>query len=294
MFSIDGTFENDGDAEPLLAASYDISDFFFDITAVDLETARDPSIYFLRNLNFRNDNTVVEDMYEATVDLKYDFNVNDNIPVYLKIGSRYRSRQKAVDRSRNEYNDDSEDGVKAPNRYSLDQFAIVPVPLAPQGGAQPNVHGDAFAFRDFFSDPANVNNTDKIFFRQDDTDDEIFDEDINYQEDVTAAYIMGGLNTKVFNIIAGVRVENTQTTSSPFLDEGDGFRPVDFDFNYTNVLPSINVKANINDNLVTRFAWTNTIGRANYDQLAGTSELEVSDNNADGTVTGQLQGPILN
>lgn len=290
LFSIDGTFENDRDTESLLAATYDISNYFFDITAVDLDQARDPALYNLRNLNIRRDNTVDEDMFEASLDLKYDLDFNDNIAGYLKMGGRFRSRDKTVDRSRDAYNDDSENGVKAPNRYTLEQFAITPVPLAPQGGAQPNVHGDAFAFRDFFSNPNNLNNTDKIFFRADDTAKEIFDEDINYREDVLAGYVMGAFDTKIMNIIAGVRVEHTKAISSPFVDSGDGYKPVDFENNYTNFLPSINIKTKLSDNFIIRGAWTNTIGRANYDQLAGTSELDISDNNVDGTVTGSFEG----
>lgn len=290
LFSIDGTFENDKNTEYLLAATYDISNYFFDITAVDLNQARNPSIFNLRNLNFRRNNTVDEDMIEGSLDLKYDLNFKKNLSGYLKMGGRFRSRDKAVDRSRDAYDDDSEDGVKAPNRYTLEQFAITPVPLAPQGGAQPNVHGDAFAFRKFFSNPNNLNNTDKIFFRADNTTDEIFDEDINYREDVFAAYAMGAFDTKIMNIIAGVRVEHTKAISSPFVDSGDGFEPVDFENSYTNILPSINIKAKLSDNFILRGAWTNTIGRANYDQLAGTSEFHISDDNADGTVTGSFEG----
>ncbi|MEO0731822.1 MAG: carboxypeptidase-like regulatory domain-containing protein, partial [Bacteroidota bacterium] len=46
--NIDGTYENDRDEEFLLAGSYNTEPFFFDITAADLEQARDPSIYYLR------------------------------------------------------------------------------------------------------------------------------------------------------------------------------------------------------------------------------------------------------
>ncbi len=288
--SYDGTFENDKSTEPLLAASYDITNYFFDITADDLQTARNPELYYLRNLNIRKDNFSDEDMYEASADFKYDFNLNENTPAFVKMGGRFRSRNKEVDRSRDAYDDDSQSGVKASNRYRLDQFAILPVPLAPQGGAQPNVHGDAFAFKEFFENQSNLNNTDRIYFRQDNTDKEIYDEDINYREDITAAYAMGSFNTKGLNVITGVRLEHTKTVSSPFVDQGDGFKPMDFKFDYTNILPSINLKTNLGKNLIARLAWTNTIGRANYDQLAGTSEFNISDNNADGTVTGSFEG----
>ncbi|NJL12454.1 MAG: TonB-dependent receptor plug domain-containing protein [Microscillaceae bacterium] len=141
QFTIDGTFENDASTNNLLGASYNTDPFFFDIIPLDLETASNTSLYFLRNLNIRNNNIVQEDMYEGSLDLKYNFNLTSKIPAYLKIGGRVRSREKRVDRAQSEYNDDSEGGVRAPNRYRLDEFEIVP-PTVPIGNTQPYVSGD--------------------------------------------------------------------------------------------------------------------------------------------------------
>lgn len=287
--SIDGTFENDKATEPLLAAKYDLTPFFFDILPLNLETASNTDLYFLRNLNFRNNNTVREDMYEGSADFKYNFNLTSKVPAYLKMGGRVRSRDKVVDRSREAYDDDKQGGGKAPNRYKLTEFAIDP-PKVPVGNTQPYVSGDAEGFRDFFAIPANRNNTDRIFFRQDATNAEIFDEDINYRETVTAAYLMGVVDTKFVQIVGGVRVENTNTVSAPFVDSGDGYEPLEFENNYTNWLPSLNLRFNLTEDFVGRAAWTTTLGRANYDQLAGTSELNINENNADGTVTGTFEG----
>lgn len=277
LFSIDGTFENPNDTEGVLAATYNLEPFFFDITAENREEARRPGLYNLRNLNFRRDNFVQEDMYEASVDLRYDFNLGNKVPAYIKVGGRVRSRQKEVDRAREEYNDDSEDGVKASNPYTLAQFAIDPFPPV-QGGAEPNVHGDAEAFRTFFSNPANLNDTSRIHFRQDDTNDEVYDEDINYREDITAGYLMGVIDFNYLTLIAGVRVERTATSSLPWVNTGVdtnlGFEQIDFDNSYTNVMPSFHIKANPFDNFIARLSWTNTIGRPNYDELSGTSELQ--------------------
>ncbi|MEM9338807.1 MAG: TonB-dependent receptor [Bacteroidota bacterium] len=299
--SIDGTYENPNSSanntEPLLAATYDIAPFFFDITAENLETARDPSIYVLRNLNFRRNNTVAEDMYEASLDLRYDFDLGD-FPAYLKVGGRIRTRDKAVDRSRDEYNDDSEDGLKAINPYSLDQFSIDP--LAPYAktdeelGADPNVHGDALAFKNFFANPASLSDTTRIYFRQDDTNDEVYDEDINYVEDVSAAYVMGVVDLKFMTVTAGVRVEHTATTSSPWVETGVdtnlGFEQFDFTNDYTNWMPSVHFRTNFSQNFIGRFSWSNTIGRPDYDQLSGTSEFEFFETSTPGVFTGSFEG----
>lgn len=296
FFSIDGTFENPTepiDTEPLLSSTYNTEPFFFIIEAEDLETARDPSLYTLRNLNFRRDNTTVENMYEADINLRYDLNVG-NVPAYLKVGGRYRTRDIKVDRSRDEYNDDPEVGDKAENPYTLAEFAIDPFPPV-QGGTAPNVHGDAEAFRAFFANPANLNNTERIFFRADDTADEIYDEDLNTRESVSAAYIMGVFDFNKLTITGGVRVEHTQTTASPWTETDSenanelGYEQLEFNNSYTNVMPSIHLMAHPAPNFITRLSWTNTIGRPDYSQLAGTSEFEVVEV-AEGEFQGSFEG----
>lgn len=288
QFNIDGTFENPNETEGVLANTYNTEPFFFDITAENLEEARNPSLYNLRNLNFRRDNTILENLYEGTLNLRYDLNLSE-VPAYIKVGGRYRTRTKAVDRAQEEYNDDSEDGVKASNPYTLAEFDI-PAFAPVQGGAAPNVHGDADAFRAFFSNPANFSDTSRIHYRPDDTADEVYDEDINYREDVLAAYAMAVIDFDFLSIIGGLRVEQTRTVSSPYVDEGDGFNQQDFENSYVNFLPSIHLKANPFNNFIARLSWTNTIGRPDYDQLSGTSELEFQEIEASGTYTGSFEG----
>jgi len=303
QFDIDGTFENPRDTEGVLAATYDLTDFFFDITAENREAARDPSLYNLRNLNFRRDNTVREDMYEASLDLKYDLNLSGTIPAYIKVGGRYRSREKIVDRQREEYNDDGEDPLtgdnttKVSNPYTLADFAIDPFPPV-QGGAEPNVHGDALAFRNFFANPANVNDTTCLRFRPFDTAEEVYDEDITYTEDVTAAYIMGVVDFNYLSVIGGLRVEHTTLSSAPWTlvsqDESipviDRFDQLFFENSYTNWMPSIHLKATPFENFVARLSWTNTIGRPDYENVSGASELEIIPEVEGGGTVGFYEG----
>ncbi|WKN41457.1 TonB-dependent receptor [Tunicatimonas pelagia] len=302
-FNIDGTYENPPETEPLLAATYNVSPFFFDITAINQEEARDPSLYVLRSLNFNRNNTVQENMYEASIDLRYDFTLGTSIPAYIKIGGRYRSREKTVDNAQEEYNDDRENPLtgdnldKVSNPYRLDQFNIEPQGPE-QGGAQPNVHGDAEAFREFFANPETLTDTTRIAFRPYDTAEEIYDEDISYSEDVTAGYIMGVVDFDFMTLTAGVRVEHTATSSAPFTllsnDETiplqDRFEQLFFENSYTNIMPSVHLKANPFDNFIARLSWTNTLARPDYDQLAGTSELEINETATEGLFDGTFQG----
>ena len=303
LFSIDGTYENPRDTEGLLASTYDLEPFFFDISAEEPEIARDPSLYNLRNLNFRRDNTTREDMYEGSLDLRYDLNLGAMVPAYIKAGGRYRSRQKVVDRSREEYNDDSQDPLtgdnleKAVNPYTLADFAIEPFPPV-QGGAEPNVHGDALVFRNFFANPANLNNTNRIFYRPVDSDEEFYDEDITYNESVSAAYLMGVIDFNKFSVVAGVRVEQTNLSSEPWTlvndDESipvlDRFEQLYFENSYTNWMPSVNLKASPFKNFIARLSWTNTIGRPDYDDVSGSSELEIIPEFEGGGTVGFYEG----
>ncbi len=294
LFNIDGTYENDRDEEFLLASTYDIEPFFFDITAVDLETARDPSIYYLRSFGYRAEdgNSIQEDLYEGTLNAQYDFKLNKNANAFIKAGTRFRRRDKAVDRSRNLYDDDNREGsgLKAIDRYTLEQFNLIPVINPVQGGALPNVHGDAFAFRDFFGDETALMDTTKIFLRPEASANQEFVSDVNYREDVTAGYVMGVLDFPKLTITAGVRIEHTSTVASPFVDQGDGFNQVDFENSYTNVMPSIHLRANPTNNLITRLSWTNTIGRPDYDQLSGASVLNFDETATPGIFTGRFEG----
>lgn len=90
------------------------------------------------------------------------------------------------------------------------------------------------------------------------------------EEMVSAGYAMWNQNiTDRFSILAGVRVENTQTkyTGNEVLDEEELIGEVSAEDNYTNVLPGLHLKYNVNENFILRAAWTNTLARPNYYDL---------------------------
>ncbi len=80
--------------------------------------------------------------------------------------------------------------------------------------------------------------------------------------------------------LAGVRVEHTSTSSTRFQlleDEGLETTSQTFENAYTDVLPSVHLTYDVSESLKLRGAWSNTIGRPDYDDLAVFSEVEIND-----------------
>jgi len=272
--NFDATFENPRATEPQLSLKYNTQPYFFEILPENPEFASNPEIYKLRNLNF-TDGTINEDVYEVSADLRYDLNLGA-APAYLKFGGRYRDRSKVVDRSRDSY-DLSYGGVTAANPYSLTPFYF-PTSIPAQGGASPFVHGNVNKFRDFALNPANLNDPTRLVFDQDVTQEQMYLNDLNNSETVTAGYLMGVIDFNKLSIIAGARVERTATESNNAVltreeDEDLNISNAQVTNTYTNLLPSVQLKYNVSYNLLARASWTNTIGRPNYSELSGTTNL---------------------
>jgi TonB-dependent receptor len=96
--------------------------------------------------------------------------------------------------------------------------------------------------------------------------------DYDVRETISAAYAMAKLRAGSWTVIPGVRIEhthdsvkgNTITTSSKPTDTFNTFASQ----TYTDVLPGVNLKYEPTSNLVVRGAFTTSIGRPNYPQLA--------------------------
>lgn len=96
---------------------------------------------------------------------------------------------------------------------------------------------------------------------------------LNYKakENIYAGYLRFDQNfTENFSAIFGIRVENTKVDYTANLIESDknlkGERKVKND--YTNFLPSITLKYNVNKDFVLRGAFTTALARPNYYQLS--------------------------
>ncbi|WBL25392.1 TonB-dependent receptor [Zunongwangia sp. HGR-M22] len=128
----------------------------------------------------------------------------------------------------------------------------------------------------FFTSPEYLGSLDlnSDQFESEDLPDEYLQENFEAEENVYAGYIMANQNlSQNFSILAGVRLEATKISSLGneliFNEDGDfeEAAPVRDESDYTNILPGVHLKYNVNNSTVLRFAWTNTLARPNYIDL---------------------------
>lgn len=95
-------------------------------------------------------------------------------------------------------------------------------------------------------------------------------EDFEVEEDIFAGYVMGTFEKDKLTIIGGVRVERTDNIVSGFLFDGATLTatPNEFEQDYTDVLPSINIRYDLEEDLVIRGALYSSIVRPNVADLA--------------------------
>ncbi len=148
---------------------------------------------------------------------------------------------------------------------------------------------------------------DALFERNDlESDFVAASESFRAKEDIYAGYVQGRLDTGMIRAIAGVRIEHTKqnltgsrtdiveeggTRDGVVLDEDTLFiTPVNFQRSYTNVLPSINLRANLSPKVVARFGAFRSLSRPSFGQLAPRFTLS---ENEDGEREGTFGNPDL-
>ena len=96
--------------------------------------------------------------------------------------------------------------------------------------------------------------------------------DYHINEKIYAGYGLVNLAIGDLTAIGGVRVERTEGRYNAFSIRNGGtvITPLSFDRKYTHVLPSVHLNYRAQPNVLLRAAWTNTIGRPNYDATVPT------------------------
>jgi iron complex outermembrane recepter protein len=114
-------------------------------------------------------------------------------------------------------------------------------------------------------------------------------------EKAYAGYVMGNLEGESWKGNLGVRVVKTDQTSSGALIKPDGqvtnafgnFDPVTVDRSYTDVLPSLNVAYNLQEDLILRFALAKVMARPDFTDIAPRASLNL------GALTGSSGNPNI-
>lgn len=91
--------------------------------------------------------------------------------------------------------------------------------------------------------------------------------DFSIEEDITAAYIKGNFFGDGFRGNVGLRLVDTNVLGKGMNGDNNPDDYITAKHSYTNVLPSVNLVADVTDNVLVRFAAGSTVSRPNYDHM---------------------------
>lgn len=259
---VDWEYRSSSSAFP---STYDLSG---DVLVITPNTGAyyDPANYPFRRVRFRSDDEQ-EDVYSAQADFRREIRLGQR-NAWWKVGAKFISREKADDRTNNNYTLAS----GAANLFTLAEPGLA--------GPEPENYFDGlFRFGPTLNLEANkaffAANPGRFTFDPIGSLSDSVSGDFDGSEDVYAGYVMGNVDlSKEWAVLAGVRVEATETTygANELSTVGGSFsgvfKRVTGGSNYTDVLPGLHLTWRPNSQLVGRFAWTNTLGRPNYESLA--------------------------
>lgn len=92
--------------------------------------------------------------------------------------------------------------------------------------------------------------------------------DVRLQEDIDAAYVQDAMALDGWRVLAGVRAERTQFRTNGVQVAGAAITPVQRDKSYTNWLPSLQARYDLDNDTSVRAAVTKAVVRANFSQLS--------------------------
>jgi TonB-dependent receptor len=228
----------------------------------------------------------VEEEFQFTEDIDKNFKLNFLIPLLeddfkssIKVGIRYKGKEKLRDNKKFEYAPLDEDGFNAEALNNLED-------LSKDNFLAGDYEIGHFVTKEYLGG-LDVNN-ESLFERNEDK--ETLSENFNATENIMGGYIMLNQNvgSKLF-VIAGARIENTSNEYQGYflvedpnaLEEEDELRIDQSDKvsdSYTNILPGLHLKYDFNRTTILRAAWTNTLARPNYFDLVPYRAINEEDN----------------
>jgi len=240
-----------------------------DAAAMDLNNYKLDEIEFANNYAKDSESSVKIDFTRL---LEWQGNALE-----LKFGGKYRSREKFNNAITELYDGDFDDVDPA-------QFAAA-TPDWGLGDFGPGLN--KHLMRDYF-------NQQRSTLELIELDSELESNGATYSnsEDILALYLMGKIDIDALRIVAGVRYEKTDFSTSGMRvelieDEQIGTEEVvntpwqnahDYDY----LLPSVNLRYEFNDSLIARFAYTQTISRPKFEDVGAYQIIETKTEEDDG------------
>ena len=276
-FRVDWEFRSAANAFP---NRYDVSDPEL-VRVTPSESFYNGAAYPFRRVRFRED-LEREDVVTGEVNVKQTATFGSR-PGYWKAGAKVVTRDKLQDRVNDNYNAGSQ-------AFTLADFGL--------GGVGPN---DFFKGNFRFGPTLNLSGLQEFFranptrfvFDALTTAQNSVEQDFTADERVVAGYGMVGLDFTRWNVLAGVRVEatNADYAAQELIFAAGTFTgrtvPATGSTNYVDVLPGVHLTFLPRPNLTVRAAWTNTLGRPAYADLAPISILDEIQE-TDGSFVGSL------
>lgn len=259
---IDWEYRSSGGAFP---NTIDVSTFFWEFDAGS--AINDPANYPFRRVRFRTD-AIEEDINSVKTDLRIDRDFGSRSG-YLKFGFKYARRDKFRNRENMNYEDAvaftlADTGLYAAGPSGLFDGRYDLGPVLDFAGHQSLFQTDPQMF---------------VLDAEGSAEDSVAT-DYDIEEDLYAGYGMISVDMGNTTLLGGVRLEYTDATyhatllELPPADPLNPGVPVQDRTNYFDVLPSLHLTFRPRDNFIVRAAWTNTIGRPNFEDVVPVFEVE--------------------
>lgn len=243
---------------------------------------QDPANFRLQRIRFDSIETK-ENLLAPKLDVTW------NTPLFgfdgmIKTGLKATLRDKSVD-------------ARSDRFTPIDTLTLADFDFAQPGPGQPGYpHGGSWFQGSYISGPAVDSravlahfeaNRDRYNFLETQSITNNIEDDFDTDEDVYAGYVMGRIDTGRTLWTAGLRVEHTDYVSrasrATIVDgELTSIDPVRGSSSYTDFLFNLQLRHQIQDNLVLRAAFTQSIGRPDFVAAAPIEEFEVEQVGIDG------------
>ena len=268
----------------------DMGNFLFDYYPENPGYVGDGANYIANEVDLEYAESI-ENTYSAKADLRIPFSAS-TLSGYVKTGGQFQSRDKSIDVADTGY-DYVGDGSLTLGDFEAPRVQTVQV----GNGLMPFANTEAMV-ADFlgslcnpsteqrFSGERRCRASDAVYQRVGAEDLAISDieDDSENAESIYAGYAMASVEVGALTALGGLRVEHTTTETDRFQlqnEEGEAFDPQEnlveqtFENDYTNLLPSLHLTLEATESLQLRAAWSNTIGRPEYDDLGAFSEVDI-------------------
>ena len=250
-------FRNDFDGAGDLSVTFDYRDLelpTFDTTSA---TFNDPSIYLLDKVE-EIDGLAKDEETTFQYNLAREFSL-DNGVFEIKTGTKLRQREKNFDVTLTVLEDYLGDAYSLADVAGSQSYGLFDL------GALP----DLSAVRAF-----NSTNRDNFTSVEEDFVEGTL-EAFNVQEDISAAYVQGRFENEQMMVVGGLRFEKTENELQGNLVDTDAevATPQNFSNDYDNLLPSITLKYNLDEQVVLRAAAYQSLVRPKLSKLAPKFEI---------------------